>query len=227
MKKLVIVTPIWREILKEAEFKNIQVSLLNNKNIDHYFIHEESLTLDFYKSQFKKSKFLKFKKGTFDSIQTYNLLMLSGSFYKKFLEYKYLLILQTDAILVKPVDIILKYNYDYVAPNWKKGFKIPPLFKYKILSKMFQIFGFYDVLFIGNGGLSLRKISTFIELTNKNRLQKFSWMNEDMVFSKVLVKNNFHLPVYKDNLFFIEEEIFPEKTSQAIGYHAHEIFFKK
>ena len=224
MKDIIIITPIWKNEFSSAELENIQKSLSFNSNYDHVFIHDNLISLEFYKKEFKTSNFIELKQGVFNSVKTYNTLMLSSYFYKLFIDYKYILILQSDAVLVKPVNELFDLNYDFIGPNWKNGFKIGPLSRFRIISTVLKFFGVHNTYFIGNGGLSLRKVDVFIKLTQKDRLVNFSWLNEDMVFSKVLVDNNCYLPLYEDNFYFVEEIILNNKTTTSFGYHAHHKF---
>lgn len=78
------------------------------------------------------------------TIRDYNNLLTDPSFYKQFQAYEYCLIFQTDSVLFpnSPFDISYFLGYDYVGAPWKWNKKHPG----------------------GNGGLSLRKIQTMIDI---------------------------------------------------------------
>ena len=105
-------------------------------------------------------KKVEFDPGYFKSTATYSQLCINYDFYKTFDKYEYMLIYQLDCYLFK--DEILQWcrkGYDYIGGpilstdcGWdtvkksRKGEEWKP--------------------FVGNGGLSLRKISTFLDITN-------------------------------------------------------------
>jgi Protein of unknown function (DUF5672) len=90
---------------------------------------------------------------SFSSIGEYSRLLLSTSFYKRFLAYKYILIYQLDAFVFSDQ---LKYwcdlDYDYLGAPWFGKFS----------SQENQ----GDFIGVGNGGFSLRKISSHLKVLN-------------------------------------------------------------
>jgi len=88
----------------------------------------------------------------FESIHSYSALLLNKGFYEKFSDYEYMLIYQLDSWVFK--DELSQWcdkGYDYIGAPWFKGFSIA-----KENAKMRK--------FAGNGGFSLRKISTFVDM---------------------------------------------------------------
>lgn len=82
----------------------------------------------------------------FGNIEGYNKLMLSHQFYDRFSSYDYMLIYQLDAYVFEDkLDYWCSKNYDYIGAPWLK----PDL-------SFFQN--------CGNGGFSLRKISSFLSI---------------------------------------------------------------
>jgi hypothetical protein len=94
-----------------------------------------------------------FPDSCFKSIGEYSRMLLSTSFYKRFLEYKYILIYQLDAFVFSDQ---LKYwcdmDYDYLGAPWFENF-----------SSRENEGSFIGV---GNGGYSLRKISSHLKVLN-------------------------------------------------------------
>ena len=88
----------------------------------------------------------------FKSNQSYSRLMLLPEFYKRFVDYDYMLIYQLDAFVFS--DRLIEFcdmEYDYIGapmPSWGKNWK-------EIGCN------------IGNGGFSLRKIKSFIKVLNQ------------------------------------------------------------
>lgn len=78
----------------------------------------------------------------FDGIKGYNRLMLSAGFYGRFAQYEYILICQPDAYVFRDELLMwCKRGYDYVGAP--------------------VIYGDIEHCWVGNGGLSLRKIEAF------------------------------------------------------------------
>lgn len=95
----------------------------------------------------------------FINVGTYSRLLLSKEFYKRFEQYEYILIHQLDAFVFR--DELLAWcetGYDYIGAPWFEGFS-------HANTKANFIAG-------GNGGFSLRKVSTHLKV-----LQSFSYIN--------------------------------------------------
>ena len=105
-----------------------------------------------------------------ESVYAYNAMMQNIDFYKRFQEYRYILIYQLDAFVFS--DRLLEmcsYGYDYIGAPWLTGY-----FHYKDES--------HCIWRVGNGGFSLRKIDSFIELLSTKDIINYD-ENEDFVFS--------------------------------------------
>lgn len=110
----------------------------------------EKLDLSEYKSCFLDSRVdfcvRYFNEQYFDSVKSYNELMLSVDFYRSFREYQYMLIYQLDAFVFEDqLEYWCNKGYDYIGAPWIKANK-----------------KFHPTC--GNGGFSLRKIDSFIQL---------------------------------------------------------------
>ena len=117
----------------------------------------------------------RFEADFFHSIDSYNRLMLSVSFYRRFQSYKYILIYQLDAFVFSDqLSYFCKLDYDYIGAPWLYG-----QFNY--------IDDSHCIWHVGNGGLSLRKVSSFIRiLEDRKPLQKEQIINEDIFFSSIV-----------------------------------------
>ena len=84
-------------------------------------------------------------------------LMLSSQFYKAFSDYKYILIYHLDALVFS--DQLLDWceaGFDYIGAPWLKCAHTPHVTLERV----------------GNGGLSLRKIESFLKVINSTQYQK-------------------------------------------------------
>jgi hypothetical protein len=92
----------------------------------------------------------------FSGIAGYNQLLVSRRFYQAFAAYQFMLIAQTDALILS--DQLAHWcerNYSYIGAPFFAGFAKP--------EKPLRIIG------IGNGGVSLRRISDFLQTLDRAR----------------------------------------------------------
>lgn len=156
-KKCVIIIPIYKkfEDLSMTE-KTSFIRVCEILSLwDIVIVSYRDLMLDSYIGEAKKYNvnisIEYFKKEYFSSIIGYNDLMLSVHFYKRFKSYRYMLIYQLDAYVFRDeLDQWIEKGYDYVGAPWFYNFK-----SNEEGEKLWAV---------GNGGLSLRKISYFIKL---------------------------------------------------------------
>lgn len=101
--------------------------------------------------------FINLEEKWFKSVFTYGKMLMQKWFYELFLEYKYILIYQLDCYVFNDnLDYFVSLDYDYYGATW-----------------------LWDNTFycVGNGGLSLRKISAFIE--NLEERKDLDFINSD------------------------------------------------
>lgn len=142
-----VVVPVYREKLDAEELISVRQlkKVIKNKNI--IIICPCGLKISNELICFNK---IEFPKEYFNDINGYNNLMLSTGFYKAFIDYKSILIYQLDCLIYRnELQKWMKKNYSYVAPPWfAKFWNDPELGLWKV----------------GNGGFSLRKISSAIKV---------------------------------------------------------------
>lgn len=151
MKNVVIVIPIYRQYLTKTERMSLVqcINILNKYDI--VLVCPKTLNLEEYKNINKSFLIQRFPDSYFKNKNTYSKLCLSESFYKSFKQYKYMLIYQLDCWVFK--DDLQKWcnkDFDYIGAPWP--------------SDHLMAQGLNNISLVGNGGLSLRKISTMIEL---------------------------------------------------------------
>ena len=224
--KICIVTPVWKVKLNTNELQNICSSLQINNHFDHFFIHPENLDLNFYSNEFPKSKFISYKDVFFKNIKGYNILLQSSFFYEKFINYSFMLILQTDAILIKKIDELVNNNYDYIGAPWENGLTLPSfLFKSKFFSMLLRKIGFSTQCYVGNGGLSLRRVDVFYKTCEK--YQVIDWLNEDMKFALLGKRNIIKVPEFEESkrYFFEKNNNSINCLPSVLGFHALERYY--
>ena len=177
-KTYCIVVPAYKEHLDTMSTIALQ-SLADRTNLyEHtYLVVPEGLNVDEYQKIFKNIKILEFNKAYFINIYTYTQLCLSYDVYATFAKYDYMLLYQLDCYLFRDeIQQFVNMGYDYIgAPifsikaGWKTCKKNQPA--------------------IGNGGLSLRKINKFMELTNPDGKFRRTYMLSQKIISSVIVED--------------------------------------
>jgi hypothetical protein len=157
----------------------LQLKRFNIPNV--YLVVPQSLPVDTYKSLWPEIQVERFNDGYFESISSYNKLMLSKEFYERFsIKYVWMLIHQLDAFVFEnKLDYFCQMPYDYFGAPWYGGQLIRPRI---INPRLLQLVG--KRIYVGNGGFSLRKIKSFIDLIIEKESILKSWRgNEDGFYS--------------------------------------------
>jgi hypothetical protein len=162
--KTIIVVPIYKENAERSEiFSLLRLRQLNTENVT--LIHPISLDISQYKNLYPGIGSISFDDNNFSSIETYNKLMLSTHFYEKFSCYDYILIHQLDAFLFHAnINFFTNLNYDYIGAPWRYGCK-----EYPYIFNRWKLKIFKKNVYVGNGGLSLRKVDSVLNLLYKRK----------------------------------------------------------
>lgn len=176
----------------------------------------------------KEVDFEIFSAHFFDGINGYNMLMMSMEFYARFEKHKYLLIYQSDAFVFR--DELTDWcdlNYDYVAAPWPfnvmEWIDIYP----KEIQTYYKLFGRSKIVKTGNGGLSLRKVKSFIiNLKVFNSAVKRWTLNEDMFYSHYVNTLNpfFRIPHHdlsRKFAFDVDPRAFYELNNRELPFGSH------
>ena len=179
MKQYCIVIPIYKkelDCIEEISLNRLRKVLLDDKVLDKvctdvYLVCPEGLDTTNYEKIYNTwDEFTFLKKKEFDpsyfkSTDTYSQLCISYDFYNSFNEYEYMLIYQLDCYLFRDeiTDWCLK-GYDYIG-----GPILSTDCGWDTVKKSMQKNGKDKWCpYVGNGGFSLRKISTFLDITDPN-----------------------------------------------------------
>lgn len=103
-------------------------------------------------------------------VAAYNQMMLNKSFYQLFTNYHFILVYQLDAYVFS--DRLLEfceYDYDYIGAPWIEG-----KFELEFADK--------GILYVGNGGFSLRKVASCLKQLDQETLGQVSY-NEDVFWA--------------------------------------------
>lgn len=200
-KRIAVLIPLYRNVLDSYE----QISLAQCKKIlnryDLIFVSPEDLDITEIQEEYGVANVERFAKEYFQSTCTYSRLMLSKEFYRRFQRYEFILIYQLDAFVF--ADQLMDWcakGQDYVgAPwigeDWPKT--IMPMAKKPLWARifLFKMLFFKKDNFVGNGGLSLRKVSSALKVLGVLGGYASNWLTNEDVFWSIYVPNV--LPFFK------------------------------
>ncbi len=223
----IVVFPVYKSLTKtECAYFRQAVSM--TRGYKHVFVAPKSLVVDESYEELRDLEVIRFNDAYFVDIVGYNYLMLSSDFYDAFSAYEYILIHQADVYLFRP-DLAdwCSRGYDYIGAPWLKPNRVKKglfynNFLYKLLPNSFpktkkrKLYECYNV--VGNGGLSLRKTSTFRNILGlpkaqvvldvyKDLLRTDTLYNEDIFWSVEAphLLKAFSKPKWQEALFFAME----------------------
>ena len=215
-KKVVIVIPVHRLPLLPEEKISLQHLRHFLSGYDRCLVVPRSLNVP--GEVLEDLKLMRFDDSYFANIDGYNRLMLSQAFYRKFRAYEYILLYQLDCLVFsEDLRHWCKQGWDYVGAPWFKGHRGETS----------------DGLWaVGNGGLSLRKVSAFLNVLRTRRIWRsaIEVANETPRFLRypkirklfILSKAIFHAFGYKNTIgYFIRT--FPQYEDLFWAFHASQI----
>ena len=220
MKKVCVIIPIYRTELNEYEMISVVQSAKALNNRDIIIIKPEGLNTDEIERKINSSRTESFAPDYFKGIPGYNRLMMSAEFYKRFIDYEYVLICQTDAyVFDDDLDRWCDTGYDYVGAPWL----VRPIYNHPVLKlgswikhKFRSLTGKPNLKVtwwkVGNGGISLRKTNSHLKAVESLSSVVAHFIdnpgnhifNEDVFFSTEVNKHGlgFKYPTWQEALKF-------------------------
>jgi hypothetical protein len=192
---VVVLVPIYRPQLELMEQYALDKSLWHLQGRDVHLIAPASLPLDYYRTRYPQLPVDTFAGPAFESIPEYSRMLLSETFYDRYAHFEFMLIMQTDAILLKDdLDFWCTQPFDYVGAPWPKPFEL-----FVNTGRFEGNDGRHVRCTVGNGGLSLRRISKCASLLREFSIEiklfQYSGSSEDLFFSTMgTLSNDFVLP---------------------------------
>jgi hypothetical protein len=185
--KCVVLIPIYKTRLDIEEERNVRHSLknLDGQNCEISWLAPDGLEKNYYSTTFPSVSWSLHAKCFFNSVSDYSRLLLSNHFYETYFDYEFMLILQPDAVVLRPnLDLWLASPYDYIGAPWPRGWEYPlPI---RLSGNIEHV---VCRAFIGNGGLSLRRPFRLVQLLNEFPEARSAWMEignpEDLLISLI------------------------------------------
>ena len=168
MHTCAVVVPIYQPLTSPAERLSLQQTLDTLTDRPVYVVGPHKLEPYFNQLRVEFHSRIRYKTYAdqfFMGVKGYNNLLLSRCFYQAFDEYEYMLIVQTDAlVLSNALEEWCAKQYSYVGAPWFDGYTTP--------TRPLRLSN------VGNGGFSLRRIPDFLKVLSRPR-----------VFKNVLMEN--------------------------------------
>ena len=220
IKTSVVVTFVWRDMNDREQNAFCQgIKILGT----HPFVvvHPQNYSVDGLKRKYNGISSWALPNENFQSVDTYNKMLLSPWFYRHFLDYEYMLIYQIDAyVFSDQLDYWTTMGYDYIGAPWMLNDNIYQRTIGQWLTRVKQRFPIHDNhvhsahLFhrVGNGGFSLRRIPKMLEIMERNQdfistLKGKHERQEDVAISILLKeKEQLKIPSWRLALYFSFEK---------------------
>lgn len=205
-KSVVVVTFVWRD-LRSMEKMALNCGLVRLARHPFAIVHPKRYSIDALKQKYPQVIDMPMADEHFVSVDSYNEMMLTADFYRQFQQYDFMLIYQLDAFVFRDeLDEWVARDYDYIGAPWLPSDswwqrtvgemvirlrKILPSTHDYSKGRMRHAAKYFEV---GNGGFSLRKVSTMLRVLTENRALIDSLPHgsgarqEDIVFSVILGK---------------------------------------
>ena len=202
MKQAVVVIPIYRENLKLSEKAALEQVRRVLGAYDICFMAPERMK-KFLESKGVRAEY--WPDACFVSTRTYSHLLLTDEFYSRFAGYEYMLLYQLDAfVFFDKLQEFCSLGYDYIGapmPQWT-GWRHKK---------------------VGNGGLSLRKISACLEVTrNKQEIYKQTGRGDEFEFAE---DKFFGYCGYDEQILFTTPDV-STALSFAVEYDVMKVYSK-
>lgn len=181
---LTVVVPLYKAELDAREHYSLSHSLQVLQGRRVLAIGPAELALGWYRQHCPAFDWRPLPARHFSTISEYNRLLLDPAFYRSFADDEFMLILQPDAVLLSDeLDDWCRRPFDYVGAPWPDGLEL------RIHAGRFSgDFGKQKKVYVGNGGLSLRRTQACIDLLDEFRGELLDYFllsgsSEDLFFA--------------------------------------------
>ena len=215
-----VVTFVWRELtIKEKVFLGNNIMKL--QGFPFFVIHPRQFDVSHILTLHSMLTEITLDDKWFEGVNSYNEMMKSPWFYKLFNDYDFLLICQIDAyILGNNLNEWCQKGYDYVGAPWLTndnlyentlGRLVHSVMKY-LPHRASKIHSYHLYHKVGNGGLSLRRVQSMIDVFCRNQhlvaCSKGKHSIQEDVFISYLIGRDggLQIPNWREALYFSFEK---------------------
>lgn len=182
-----VVVPLYKPELDSAEEDALGRSLALLEEFEVRYLTYPELSLGWYERRWGQKRLILMEASNFRSARTYSALLLSKAFYDALSGFEYHLICQTDAIVFKrELGFWVSQGYDYLGAPWPDGWEM----KFPTGKTLKEPNPLLVRVFVGNGGLSLRRTEAMARALDAFPAACDLWKNlgnpEDLFFSAAL-----------------------------------------
>ena len=181
-----VVVPVYRRIPSHEECLSLRQLFTRLHGTPIVFLHPGNMDLQAYQEW--PADPMPVDPQHLSSSQSYSRLLLTPNFYRYFIDYEFVLIHQTDAFICQgDLTRFTGAGFDYVGAPWTSPRRCPLwcLKGARFLSPPWMSRSFS----VGNGGLSLRRVSKSIDVIEQNRYYaaaaRLTGTHEDIFFSSL------------------------------------------
>jgi len=167
MGSVAVIIPAYLEVLNRYQSASLIRCSSVLKRYPIILVCKPDLDTAIYKKHIPGLQIEYFNKEYFKNIAGYNKLLLSYGFYNRFRNFEYILLYQLDAWVFRDeLEDWCNQGYDFIGAPWFEGWH-----EAKPESR---------IIGVGNGGFSLRRIQSFLNLLGK--------MNQHLLLGNILRK---------------------------------------
>ncbi len=235
IKDVIIVIPAYLPEPTEQDKKNLNKNIEKLSHYDICFACPEGLDTVYYQKNYPLAQIKRFQPFFFEGLQGYNQLMLSPIFYNAFTAYQYVCICQMDVLILKEgncLEEFVQQGYDYYGAPWLPPHRIYPFADRLTLKARLNLFFVRKKVHVGNGGLSLRKVQSILDVLERHETLLRKWkIYEDYFYAYIseYVDNRFQTaPVDVAKRFALETDskrVMTEEKVIPVGLHAPHKWF--
>lgn len=207
-----VVIPVYSPSLTPNEALSLGQCLRVLGNYPITLVTHRDVDVRVYENAFleagKPFKATYFDSSYFTSVYAYSQLLLSKAFYERFKDYEYMLIYQLDGFVFRDeLEDWCSKKYDYIGAPWLKHYGVN--------------YEGHELWKVGNGGVSLRKIETFMNAFDQPFPFKSSWFFIKSIRKKNLTSMLFRtlrmiavLTISRRTVEFILEHFMDERINE-------------
>jgi hypothetical protein len=222
--KAAVVVPVWRPTLTADEAFSLRRCLSVLRAHAVTLVAPEGLATGALAPAGAAPAIERFAPEYFAGIGGYNRLMLSSDFYRRFASFDYVLVHQLDAFVFE--DRLADWcarGYDYVGAPWV-GKTWPQ--EMTPMKRRFLRAVTSPRRRVGNGGFSLRKVSSFLRATDRLRPLLRRWPSNEDLFWSVVARQlaSLRIPLAAEALSFsfeLEPRLCFERLGRTLPFGCH------